>query len=300
MIVTLFLQGEEGRMFYLGCAVWAFQDWVGDFYPQGARPGDFLRLYGERFTAVEGNTTFYSIPNQTTVDRWARQTPETFRFCPKIPRRYSHSGPLLPHLTDALAFLKTLQQLGPRLGPVFLQLPPSYGPGRLTDLTEFLTRWPRTDAPIAVEVRHLDWFRPPHRETLNQMLSRLGVGRALLDTRPMYRGAASDSADPQLASERRKPQVPLQPIATAPVCLVRYISHPNLSFNQPYLLEWVPQLQHWLQAGKTVYLFIHCPDEARSPAIARHFYGALQQAVPALPALPWDTSERSPAQLSLF
>ncbi|NER82918.1 MAG: DUF72 domain-containing protein, partial [Leptolyngbya sp. SIO1D8] len=100
-------------MFYLGCAVWAFRDWVGDFYPAGAKAGDFLQLYGKRLTAVEGNTTFYSIPDAATVDRWADQTPETFHFCPKIPRIYSHSGALLPHLKDTLTFLKTLQRLGP-------------------------------------------------------------------------------------------------------------------------------------------------------------------------------------------
>ena len=287
-------------MFYLGCAVWAFRDWVGDFYPPGARPGDFLRLYGERFTAVEGNTTFYSIPNSHTVERWAAQTPATFRFCPKIPRAYSHDGELLPHLQDTLTFLETMQGLGPRLGPLFLQLPPSYSPDRLKDLAQFLTGWPREDVPIAVEVRHLEWFQDPYANYLNALLHRLGVGRVLLDTRPMYDGAEEGLADPQFASERRKPKVPLQPKVTAPFGVVRYISHPDLNFNEPYLMEWVPRLQAWLQAGKTLYLFIHCPDEARSPAIARHFYEALKVSYPSLPSLPWDAIVPPASQLSLF
>ena len=44
--------------YFTGCAVWAFKDWVGEFYPRGSKAGDFLRLYGDRMTAVEGNTTF--------------------------------------------------------------------------------------------------------------------------------------------------------------------------------------------------------------------------------------------------
>ena len=281
-------------MFYLGCAVWAFKDWVGDFYPKGAKSGDFLRLYGDRLTTVEGNTTFYSIPDAATVDRWAEQTPETFRFCPKLPRLYSHSGELMPHLQDSLAFLQTMQRLGPRLGPLFLQLPPSYGPDRLADLTQFLTRWPRGEAPISVEVRHLSWFRA------EQAQERLNVGRALLDTRTMYDGQEDGLPDPQFASERRKPKVPLQPVVTTDFTLVRYISHPDLNFNEPYLMEWVPRLVHWLEQGKTVYLFIHCPDEARSPAIAHHFYESLKIAYPDLPTLPWESVEKPAAQLSLF
>ncbi|MEO1094527.1 MAG: DUF72 domain-containing protein [Cyanobacteria bacterium J06638_28] len=287
-------------MFYLGCAVWAFRAWVGDFYPANAKAGDFLRLYGERLTAVEGNSTFYSIPNAATVDRWAAQTPETFRFCPKIPRVYSHSGTLLPHLPDVLAFLETLQRLGPRLGPVFLQLPPSYGPAMIKDLAQFLTAWPRQNAELAVEVRHRDWFQPACADHLNSLLTDLGVGRVLLDTRPMYDGVEQGLADPQFTSERRKPKVPLQPVLTADFSLVRYISHPDLNFNESYLMDWTPRLQQWLAQGKTVYLFVHCPDESRSPAIARHFYESLKVTYPDLPALPWDNQAKPASQLSLF
>lgn len=285
---------------YLGCAVWAFRDWVGDFYPAGARAGDFLKLYGDRLTAVEGNTTFYSIPDAAMVDRWAANTPATFRFCPKISRVYSHSGELMPHIEDAIAFLKIMQRLGPRLGPMFLQLPPSYGPSYLKDLAQFLARWPREVAPIAVEVRHLDWFSDPYEGYLNELLTRLDVGRVLLDTRPMYDGIEEGLADPQFASERRKPKVPLHPVVTAQSVLVRYISHPDLNFNDPYLLEWVPRLKSWLETGKTVYLFIHCPDEARSPAIARHFYESLKVIYPEVPSLPWDQVVTPASQLSLF
>ncbi len=287
-------------MLYLGCAVWAFREWVGDFYPAGAKASDFLRLYGERLTAVEGNTTFYSIPDAATVDRWAAQTPATFRFCPKIPRLYSHSGALMPHFTATIAFLRTLQRLGPRLGPLFLQLPPSYSPAMMTDLGQFLTAWPRSEAAIAVEVRHPEWFQSPHAERLHHLLVKLGVGRVLLDTRPMYDGLEAGLEDPQWHSERRKPKVPLQPELTTDFTLVRYISHPDLNLNEPYWLEWVPRLQQWLAQGKTVYLFIHCPQEGRSPAIARHFYEALKVVAPAIAPLPWAAMPQPDAQLSLF
>lgn len=275
-------------MFYLGCAVWAFKDWVGNFYPTTALPRQFLQLYCDRITAVEGNTTFYNIPDADTVDRWAAHTPETFRFCPKLPRLYSHQGPLLPHLEGTQKFLQTLQRLGPRLGPIFVQLPPSYGPDRLSDLQDFLTQWPRATVPVAVEVRHAAWFQEPHTARLTDLLTRLGVGRVLLDSRPMYDGLGDGLEDPQLTSQRRKPKVPLQPIITAPFTLVRYISHPHRPTNEPYIQEWIPRLTDWITQGIDTYLFIHCPDEVQSPAIARHFYHHLQTALPTLPPLPWD------------
>ena len=110
--------------FRIGCAVWTYKDWVGDFYPKGSRATHFLRLYRERLTCVEGNTTFYSIPSPEMVKRWADNTPEDFHFCPKLPRTITHGAALMPQLANALDFLQLMQGLGPRLGPIFAQLPP--------------------------------------------------------------------------------------------------------------------------------------------------------------------------------
>jgi uncharacterized protein YecE (DUF72 family) len=293
--------------YFTGCAVWAYKDWVGSLYPQGSKARDFLRLYCDRMTAVEGNTTFYSQPDAKTIDRWASTMPPGFRFCPKLPRAFSHQGKLVPFIQASHQFLHTLAPLRDRLGPVFIQLPPTYRPERLADLREFLAQWPRRQYPIAVEVRHLDWFGEPHATRLNQMLEALGVGRVLLDTRPIYDGLEPGEVDPQLGSERKKPRVPLQPVVTAPFTVVRYISHPSLGVNIPYFEEWVPRLQQWLAAGHQVYFFAHCPQEVNSPAIARQVYHRLQRAEADLPDLLWDRVERqraeeahSSAQLSLF
>ncbi len=293
--------------YFTGCAVWAFKDWVGDFYPKGSKAADFLRLYCDRMTTVEGNTIFYAMPDAKTIDRLASIMPSGFRLCPKLPQLLSHQGKLLPHINLAHQLIHTLTPLGDRLGPMFLQLPPTYSPENFTDLREFLAQWPRQQQPIAVEVRHLDWFQEPHGPRLNQMLAAMGVGRVLLDTRPIYDGINSASEDPQVGSERKKPQVPLQPVITAPFTIVRYISHPTLAMNQPYFQDWVPRLHQWLSQGTDVYFFVHCPQEAKSPAIAREVYHRLQQVGANIPDLLWDVAEQrraendgSSAQLSLF
>ena len=285
--------------FRIGCAVWAYKEWLGDFYPTGSRPTNFLRLYGERMTCVEGNTTFYSIPSPDMVQRWADNTSDTFRFCPKLPRTVTHQRTLMPQLASAVDFLRLMQGLGPRLGPIFAQLPPRYSPASFPDLEKFVASWPHRENPLAVEVRHLAWFQPAMAKRLDTLLTHFDVGRVLLDTRPIYTWS-NPANDPQLRSERKKPRVPLLPTATAPFVLVRYISHPDLDRNRDFLAEWVGHVGTWLSEGISVYFFVHCPNEAKSPAIARYFQEQLEVASVNVPPLPWSLLQAPPQQLGLF
>lgn len=285
--------------FWLGCAIWAYKDWVGELFPPGSRSTDFLSLYSHRFTAVEGNTTFYSIPDAKTINRWAETVPTGFKFCPKLPRELTHQGLLAPNIPGTIAFLERMQGLGDRLGPTFVQLPPTYEPSNLADLTTFLQALPRHQIDLALEVRHLDWFETEQGDRLNALLVEMGIGRVLLDTRPIY----NCPDDPQIASERRKPQVPLQAVTTAPFSLIRYISHPEAQYNQLFLQEWGKQIDQWLQQKQQIYFFVHCPVEKRSPGTARQFQHLLEQQQVLVPPLPWDRIEAESfgaTQLSLF
>lgn len=292
--------------FSLGCAIWAYKDWVGDLYPSGSKASEFLSLYSRRFTTVEGNTTFYSVPSESMVQRWLQETPATFKFCFKIPQTITHQGPLLPNMEATHAFIKRVAPLGDRLGPFLIQLPPSYGLQYFDDLVAFLQQFPRQlslqtphnqQLQVSVEVRHPDWFKAAPAARLNQALTELRVGRALLDSRPIYECADN----PQVRSERKKPNVPLQAITTASFSLIRYISHPELGNNEKYLNQWVSDVSQWYDRGIDVYFFVHCPVEARSPGIARHFQSQLEQANRTIPSLPWNAIEdQTPSQLSLF
>ena len=60
----------------------------------------------------------------------------------------------------------------------------------------------------------------------------------------------------------RKPDVPVVPKRTADFIFIRYIGHPEIEFNSPYLQEWGishPQLQD----GADVYMFCHSPNNLR-------------------------------------
>jgi uncharacterized protein YecE (DUF72 family) len=279
-----------------GCAVWAHKPWVGDLYPPGTRPTDFLRRYAERLTAVEGNTTFYSVPDTPMLERWRDATPETFRFCLKVPRDLTHDARLRGDAGErARAFVAHTATLGERRGPYFAQLPPDFGPDELPAIERFLDAWP-DESRLAVEVRHPRWFDAGPADALNAALHRRGMGRVVMDPRALYDGAD----DPQTVTPNKKPNLPCFPYQTADFAFVRFVGHPDgEARNQSYLEQWAGQVAWWLERGVDVWFFAHCSVEARSPGIARAVHRQLvRQGAPA-GLLPWDTAARTPTQLSL-
>jgi uncharacterized protein YecE (DUF72 family) len=279
---------------FLGCPIWSFKGWVGNFYPAGTKPSDFLREYARRLTTIEGNTTFYAVPAAKTIQSWVEQMPETFRFCAKIPKAISHEGKLAPEIGRAQEFVNVLRPLGSRLGPMFLQLPPKYSPRLITDLTQFLDAFPK-DVRLGVEVRHLDWFDSPNREALNQVLSSHNMARVVIDTRPI-RDLAGDKIlegstyESLLGARERKPDVPVFLERTTDFIFLRFIGHPELAQNIPFIDEWVDYLVPEMKAGATAYVICHSPENITAPNICRDFQQRLAVRIPILP-LPWDELE---------
>jgi uncharacterized protein YecE (DUF72 family) len=270
-------------MLYIGCPMWGNREWMGDFFPAQTPASDFLRLYSRRLSAVEGNTVFYALPSAETVARWQRETPAEFRFCPKVSRGISHSAQLEKSRTETLLLVERMRGLGTQLGPMFLQLPPSFGPEQLAQLAAFLSFWP-ADVRLAVEVRHAGFYTEQHASELNALLAHYNAARVILDTRPIRTGSAEEQA--LLQARERKPDLPLQLAVTTDFTFVRYIGHPRMQSNGAFFAEWVPQLAAWLNAGRTVYVFCHCPFEQHAPAICSELYSRVSNLIP-LPALPW-------------
>jgi len=277
--------------FYIGCPVWSWKGWVGNFYPEGTKPSEFLHEYTRRLTTVEGNTTFYAVPPQKTLEGWAEEMPATFRFCPKVPKAISHEGKLFDNVERAHGFIDLLRQLGTRLGPMFLQLPPRYSPKQLGDLQAFLAQWPR-NVRLAVEVRHLDWFDAPHDDSLNQLLTEHNMARVTIDTRPI-RELSGDAIlagsvyQSLLEARERKPDVPVVPQRTADCIFVRYIGHPEIELNNPYLKEWGDYVVRQLKEGADVYMFCHSPNNFAAPYLCRKIYAQVEKEV-AISPLPWN------------
>jgi uncharacterized protein YecE (DUF72 family) len=275
---------KRGKLvFFIGCPMWGYKEWVGNFFPARTPASDFLRIYSQKMTTVEGNTIFYSLPSAETIARWRQETPETFRLCPKVLRSISHEMSLEDKRSETLFFIERMRGLGSRLGPIFLQLPPSFAPAHLSQLAAFLAFWP-PDLRLAVEVRHPAFYQAPHTLPLDTLLHQHNVARVIMDTRPIRTGPTEEQQI--LQARERKPDLPLQIVTTTDFAFLRYIGHPRMEVNEPLLDKWSQRIGAWLKQGITVYAFCHCPFEVHSPEICAALYQRVSALVP-LPPLSW-------------
>ena len=300
----MFFSYNQDMDLYIGCPVWSFKGWVGNFYPTGAKASEYLREYARRLTAIEGNTTFYAVPAEKTIRNWVEETPESFQFCAKVPKAISHAGDLGPGIERAREFVQVMKALGPRMGPMFLQLPPSYSPGFAADLEAFLSAWP-AEARLGVEVRHPGWFEEPNRAALTEMLTAHNMARVVIDTRPI-RSLDGDailrgSVYQQLLKARQaKPDVPVFMERTTDFLFVRYIGHPNPEQNHALIEEWAEYIAGEIREGADAFVFCHSPDTLAAPFIAREMHEQVARRADISP-LPWDTVEEdAPRQAPLL
>lgn len=151
-------------MLHVGTSGWQYRDWRGAFYPEGVPQAGWLRHYAGRFATVELNNSFYRLPERDSFERWRDETPADFVVAVKMSRFLTHVRRLRDPAEPVARFLERARGLGPKLGPVLLQLPPQLqvDPDRLAGT---LDRFPG-DVRVAVEPRHDSWFQEPVRALL--------------------------------------------------------------------------------------------------------------------------------------
>lgn len=160
--------------YWLGCSGWAYQDWVGPFYPPGTPPAEFLARYARVFRTVEVDSTFYRVPSPFLVRRWASTVQEGFRFALKVPREVTHATDRSAPSTALEGFLASLAPLrsSGKLGPLLLQFPHSFRSRESDRLGAMLAAVPR-DLSLAVELRHDSWWTDSTRRQLEDRAAAL-------------------------------------------------------------------------------------------------------------------------------
>src|ERR687885_700126 len=131
---------EEGL--YLGTSGWSYADWEGTVYPPDTTPTGRLAEYVKHFATVEIDSTFYGTPRRTTVERWRKVAPSGFLFAAKFPQEVTHEGNLVNIRSEVEGFVRTMQALEDRLGPLLLQLPPDFTVEGMGVLEDFLSTLP--------------------------------------------------------------------------------------------------------------------------------------------------------------
>lgn len=159
---------------YVGCAGWALPRSMADLFPGS---GSHLERYGNRFAAVEINSSFYRPHLQKTYSRWAATVPSEFRFAVKIPREITHARRLVKTDDPLRAFLSEAGALGEKLGPLLIQLPPRLAFAPKVASSFFETVRALFSGTLVCEPRHPSWFAPEAGE----LLVRFRVGRVAAD-----------------------------------------------------------------------------------------------------------------------
>jgi uncharacterized protein YecE (DUF72 family) len=192
-------QPEPGL--YLGTSGWSYADWEGSVYRPGTPQASRLAEYVKHYATVEIDSTFYGTPRASTVSRWREVAPEGFLFAAKFPREITHDNHLVGSRAAAESFVRMMEELGDRLGPLLVQLPPSFDVEGMGVLEDFLDALP-AGFRYAVEVRHKSWVR----SDLAKLLAEREVALALIDypRMPRMTGATAGFSYVRLLGDRRE------------------------------------------------------------------------------------------------
>jgi uncharacterized protein YecE (DUF72 family) len=141
---------------YVGCSGWSYTAWLGHFYPSSLENKNWLEYYGKVFDYVEIDSSYYRIPNEFIVSRWAKNTPDNFRFTAKFPKAVTHDKRLDDVASDLDYFYKAMAPLAKKLVCLLIQLPPKM---TLKESMKKLKALPLDNRfRYAVEARDETWF----------------------------------------------------------------------------------------------------------------------------------------------
>jgi uncharacterized protein YecE (DUF72 family) len=264
--------------------MWTHKAWNGRFLEHPLAAHERLRAYAGWCDAVEGNTTFYATPARDTVASWARQTDPGFRFVIKLPKLITHERRLADVGDPLRGFLDAIEPLGPRAHALWIQLPGSFTPADVPALADFLARLPRSHR-YAVEVRHRAFFDEPRATSeLEGALAAADAEWIPFDTSVFFGSLPSSDAERDAWS--KKPRMPRRSIALTDRPIVRYLGADAETRTVEGWQHWADVTAGWLREGREPTVFIHTPDNADAPRLARRFHDDVRARVPDLEPLP--------------
>ena len=146
---------SSGDEVHLGVAGWNIRREHAHRVPA---EGSHLERYATLFNAVEINSCFYRPHRFATYERWAASVPDDFRFAVKLPKVITHQARLIGAVPELERFIGETAGLGAKLGPILVQLPPSFAFDAVAADPFFTELRNRFDGPVVIEPRHVSWF----------------------------------------------------------------------------------------------------------------------------------------------
>jgi uncharacterized protein YecE (DUF72 family) len=274
----------------IGTCSWADEALSKHWYPKGTPAGERLAYYAQHFDTVEVDSTYYRLPAEEMVQRWAERTPDGFVMHIKafglMTRHPVKVEALPPDLREEApvddrgrverpsrefrgeVFRRFVEALEPlrsarKLGGILFQFP-SYVVYKDRSL-DYL-QWAREqlgDDEMLVEFRHVSWLDEEHRDDTLRFLAELEAGHVVVDA-PRIEGA--------------KNLVPTVAALTTPIAYVRFHGRNAETWNKrsgsaaerfdylysdEELREWVKPLRELAEGAEQAYAFFN--NNATSP-----------------------------------
>ena len=174
----------------VGCAGWSIPAANRTAFGDG---GSHLQRYAAVFRAAEINSSFHRPHRAETYARWAASVPEGFRFSVKLPGTITHERRLVGAVALLEEFLAQVAGLGPTLGCLLVQLPPSLAHEAAAAGRFLKALRARHDGAVALEPRHPSWFlRAATTQLLRHRVARVAADPARVPA------AAEPGGDPRV------------------------------------------------------------------------------------------------------
>jgi len=234
----------------VGTSGWQYADWRGVLYPPGVPQRRWLETYAGQFGTVESNAAFYRLPARETFAKWRDATPPSFVMAVKASRYLTHVRRLQDPDEPVARLLGAAGGLGPKLGPVLLQLPPTLAADNRL-LGRCLRCFP-AGVRTAVEFRHPSWWTDETRDVLAE------------------HGAALCWAD-----RRSRPVAPLW--RTAGFVYLRLhegAARPWPSYGRTALRSWAARVGEAAAGGADAYVYFNNDPGSAAVRNARTFLAA--------------------------
>lgn len=230
----------------IGTSGWSYDDWDGEVYPHGTRPGERRDVYAQQFDTVELNASFYRWPRQVSFVTWGQKLPEGFRMTVKAPRGLTHASYLRSIDRWIEPFERAWADLGSRAGVLLLQLHPRHEREDAA-LDRALSAIP-DHIRVAVEPRHPSW----HCEEVKGLLEHHRAAYVVMSgaNLPCHLWATTDFVYLRLHGP----------------------DHQHLyagSYSDQDLAWWADRCREWQAQGRDVWVYFNNDYHGNAPRNAR-------------------------------
>lgn len=235
----------------MGTSGWVYKHWKERYYPRGLPAARWFSHYASEFGTVEINNSFYRLPPPETFRKWRDQAPPGFLYAVKGNRFITHVKKLKDPREPLRRFLSAARELGPALGPILFQLPPSWRLD-LQRLRTFVGHLPG-DLRFVFEFRDPSWIH----DDVRRLLDDAGQGYCMHDMRGH----------------------PWPEWVTGPLAYVRFHGPSGKKYAGDYptssLHRWAKRLSEIAASGRDVYAYFNNDVDGHALKNARELIAAL-------------------------